>query len=74
MAIEDTVINNISLTVNELNYLLQGLAELPFKVAQPIIIKLQTQAQAQLQESAPKLEKPDLIPENGTPPASRDGL
>ncbi len=39
---------NFSLTIDEVNLALNGLAELPFKVANPIVQKLMQQYQEQL--------------------------
>ncbi len=40
---------NLSLTEPEINVILQGLAELPMKTAQPVYSTIMQQAQAQLQ-------------------------
>lgn len=39
-----------NLTVTQANTILQALAELPFRVSQPLIQELQEQAQGQLQD------------------------
>lgn len=38
-------------TVDEANLIVQALAELPFKISQPLIQKLQTQGKAQLEQA-----------------------
>lgn len=43
---------NFSLTIDEVNLALNGLAELPFKVANPIVQKLMQQYQEQLPKPA----------------------
>lgn len=50
---------NLSLTEDQINVVLQGLAELPLKTSQPVYSTIMQQAQAQLQPPQKPLPKAD---------------
>jgi hypothetical protein len=47
---------NLELRVTEVNTILQGLQELPFKFADPLLKNIIAQAQAQLSAAAPEAD------------------
>lgn len=57
------MIIELRLSVEHINVVLQGLAELPFKLSSPVIQDIQSQAQEQI--------KTKLVPDNPQPEAEK---
>lgn len=57
----DTKRITLTLTIDETNWILAGLAKLPFEVASPLIQNIQTQATPQLQETEQPPEEGEQV-------------